>query len=357
MYTLKHLPGRTVNINNEEWLYFSGTAYLGISRHSDFELALLEGFQRYGTNFGSSRRSNMQLAIFEEAENYLANWIGTESALTVSSGTLAGQLINRLILLKQYKLFIAPDTHPALLNNHKPFVGNREQWIQWLTEKANFEDTTPNVLLTNALNPLWGKVHNWDWLKQLPKDKSFWLVLDDSHGFGIVGEQGNGTLQQLPKLSNLEYIVVGSLGKAPGIPAGIIAGSKFIIEELWKKPFFGGASPAIPAYLYAFLQTAELRQLQLHTLQRNINLFTGGDFPMDHFHYSPQYPVFRTTESNLNAYLKNHKILISAFPYPGPSGPIISRVIINALHREEDIIRLMDMLKHFKDYGRISPRF
>ena len=87
---LDHLPSRTLQYQGEDYLFFSGTSYLGMGHQAAFREALFEGIARYGTIFSASRNNNLQLAIYEQAENFLAEWTGTEAALTVTSGLLAG---------------------------------------------------------------------------------------------------------------------------------------------------------------------------------------------------------------------------------------------------------------------------
>ena len=61
--TISSHTGRTVLRNNEEFLVFAGTAYLGIPQNETFRNLLLEGFQRFGTNYGSSRNGNVVFGI------------------------------------------------------------------------------------------------------------------------------------------------------------------------------------------------------------------------------------------------------------------------------------------------------
>ncbi|MGV3588073.1 MAG: hypothetical protein ACO1OF_13795 [Adhaeribacter sp.] len=111
--TSTELPGRTLTANGREYLYFSGTSYLGMSRNQKFQALLQEGFRQYGLNYSSSRLSNVQLAVFAETENYLATYTGAEAALTISSGLLAGQLVVQA-LAGSGTFIYAPRTHPAL---------------------------------------------------------------------------------------------------------------------------------------------------------------------------------------------------------------------------------------------------
>ena len=113
MPLLHTLPGRTATIDGEEWLYASGTSYLGMVQDEAFRGLFLKGVDRYGLHYGGSRRAAIQIDIFEEAEEYLARLTGTQAALIVSSGTLAGQLA-AYALREADRQWIAPETHPAL---------------------------------------------------------------------------------------------------------------------------------------------------------------------------------------------------------------------------------------------------
>lgn len=346
MFELDHLPGRKVKIESTEWLYCSGTAYLGIPKQAAFKQLLLEGIERYGTNFGGSRRSNMRLSIFKIAEQYLADWIGTESALTISSGSLAGQLLIKY-LSKDHHLFIAPTAHPALWSGQSiPANLSFEEWIKRIPQKISNKAKNPAIFLS-SIDPLLAKAFRWDWLEALPSDKRIKIIIDDSHGLGILGKGGAGILSLISKLPKLDYIIVSSLGKALGIPGGVIAGSKALIDGLWASPFFGGASPIIPAYLHAFVGAKEIYAKALLKLLHLIELFQSAPVVNQLFDYIPAYPVHYSACEELSDYLNKHKIFLSAFRYPTDNSPIVTRLIINALHEEEDIHLLLHHLNSF----------
>lgn len=87
--TVDQFPDRTVEVDGKSFLYFGGTSYLGMATHPEFQKLLCESIQQWGTAYGSSRNSNIQLSIYQEAETLFSSLIGCESALFVSSGTLA----------------------------------------------------------------------------------------------------------------------------------------------------------------------------------------------------------------------------------------------------------------------------
>ena len=342
MPRLDHLPGRAFRQKDREWLYFSGTAYLGIPHLPAFREALVEGFDRYGTNFGGSRHSNLQLTIFAEAEKNLAEWVGTEYCLTVSSGSLAGQLLMRF-LRQQGPCQLAPNVHPALWPDAdaNPAHVSMTEWIERTRQMLPPVEGGPIQLFYSSVDPLLGTHVSFDWLQDLPASRPYRLVIDDSHGLGLLGPTGAGILPTLPKLDHIEYMVVGSLGKALGIPGGAIFGPDHLLENLRTSPFFIGASPIVPAYLYAWLQVRDVIQQQRDVLLQNIQWLEDHwpeHIPVQH---QPAFPVFHLPQGGYAEHLHEHHILISAFPYPGPDDPVVERVVVNALHLKGDLEELV----------------
>ncbi|HMN89831.1 MAG TPA: aminotransferase class I/II-fold pyridoxal phosphate-dependent enzyme [Saprospiraceae bacterium] len=345
VFITSNLPGRTVVLNNVSWLYFSGTSYLGMSQHPDFHRLLAEGIQRYGANFGGSRRSNLRLQVYEQAEQYLATYTGAEAALTVSSGTLAGQLAVQ-ILSGAGKFYFAPGVHPALFGEGDYTTSDYDTWVGFILEQV-WRHKTPIVLFSNALDPLRVRAFDFSWLWQLPSETPLTLVLDDSHGIGVRGRAGAGIHTTLNLPPQVELLVVASLGKAMAIPGGMLLGRHERIKAAWQHPFFGGASPAVPAYLHAMLQAAPLYEAARQILFRHIEALQIATQPLKLFQTMQAYPVFYTTENALVPFLQQHRMLISSFPYPSPEDPLLTRLIVSAAHTSEDIALLIRLLKMF----------
>jgi 7-keto-8-aminopelargonate synthetase-like enzyme len=344
---LDHLPGRTLIMEGKEYLYFSGTSYLGMSRNEAFQKNLIEGMRLYGSNYSSSRISNLKLQIFEEAEAYLAQFTGAEAALTMSSGFLTGQMVVRLLENKGRFLY-APRAHPALWRTQTDFYdGSFNTWVASLSETIGTSPENDFILITNSLDPLLAQPYDFSWVSSLPLHKQITLVVDDSHGFGVIEKEGAGIFSQLQQYTNIHLIVLSSLGKAFGIPGGVILADKQTIDQFKANPFFGGSSPVIPAYLYAFLHSKAIYQQELKKLLHNIQLFSSQLTTLPIFDYFSNYPVFYTQRHQLCAYLKNKGVLISSFPYPSPQDELITRVIISSLHTEEDIHKLAKLIEEF----------
>ncbi len=338
------LPGRTVHCQEEEYLYFAGTSYLGMGRNDAFGKLLGEGMCRYGYHYASSRNGNLQLTIYAQAEAYWAAFTGSPSAITVSSGLLAGQLVTNH--LKGKGTFLcAPQTHPALWTGEvSPKLLSWQEWTQSIPEVISRRRKEHFVILTNSLDPLLVQPYDFRWLGQLPYHKRITLVVDDSHGLGITGHEGAGIYRQLSQHSAIELIVVASLGKALGLPGGVILGGQDCIESLRKSPFFSGASPMPPAYLHAFMGAKKVYQFARQQLQENIVYFTKAIGETRLFQFAPDYPVFYTPHHALYDFLKARKVLISSFPYPSPQSEPITRIVLNSLHTKADLDRLTEAI-------------
>lgn len=343
MPNIDHYPGRSIQVRGAEWLHFSGTAYLGLADHPLYQEKLMEGIRRYGANFGGSRRSNLQLDVFAEAESYLADWLGVEATLTVSSGSLAGQLLIKY-LEQDHLCDYAPSVHPALIGQGHRFRGSQDEWAQYILD---IEAHPRRILLSSTLDPLEARAYDFSWLSRLSPKNQNTLVLDDSHGMGVLGKDGRGTLSLLTQLKQVDYILHSSMGKALGVPGGLIAGKRDLIQALWESPFFGGASPIIPAYLYAFLQCRDLLSQQRKHLNQNIQFFTQVNPSPNAFRQIPGHPVFFVKDAQLADFLAQSQILISSFHYPSAQDPKINRIVLNAAHTTSDLEKLATLIGNY----------
>jgi len=343
-FDIDHLPSRTITHADKEYLFFSGTAYLGLQQNPAFQQLLFDGISRYGTGFGSSRNGNLRLAVYEAAEAELARRIsgpGT-SALTVSSGMMAGQVVVQAFRAKGATFIYAPCVHPALWDAPTttlptlPFA----DWAQQLPEQLrNIPASSPIVVLTNAIDALHSNQYSFDWVHELPTDRPITLVVDDSHGLGLLNS-GRGIWPQLPKKENVELLVTGSLAKAMGLPGGAIFGQPDSLDRLRKTAFFGGSSPIPPAYLDAFLKAESLYTDAFDKLQQNLMLAEKLLNVTALFNHAKGYPVFFTEQDKLYPYLLERDIFLYSFAYPTVHDPANTRIVISAFHELADIQQL-----------------
>ncbi|GAB2944858.1 hypothetical protein GCM10027048_07240 [Hymenobacter coalescens] len=345
------LPGRTLLADDgREYLFCSGTGYLGMARNADFAALLAEGIARYGTNYGSSRNSSLRLRIYEEAEAYLAAYVAMPAALTVSSGYLAGQMAVKT-LARAGRFEYAPGTHPAawLTELPAPAASSRSfaDWAQHLLRRLRHETPAPVVIVANSLDPLRAQRYDFGWTQELPTDRPVTLLLDDSHGLGVIGPDGAGIRAEVQVPSSVRLVIVSSLGKACGIPGGVVLADAGFVQELRRSAFFGASSPVVPAYLHAFVHAGELYRRARAQLKANARQFAEATAGLGLFQSAPGLPVFYTPANELAAFMQQRGVLLSSFPYPAPTDACLTRVVLSALHTSADVAHVAALAAEF----------
>lgn len=341
---LNHLQspiGPKVVDNDQTYLYFGGTAYLGIPQSGDFLKIYLEGLKKYGLNNGTSRGNNVQLGIYNDAEICAAERFGAEEALITSSGYLAAQLAVKYVL-GFGEIRYAPDTHPALWYEGNPKVNKSfNDWALDITKEINNSNQQNWVLITNSMNNLHPERYDFSFIEKL--NKQVLLVIDDSHGIGV-NNNGLGVFSSLPKCGNIEIVVLASMAKALGVDAGLILGSTKTIASMKQTNEFLGASPPAAAGLYAFMQGEEIYAANLAKLKNNMNLLANELAENENWNFMKDFPVYLAKNTDLSRILKQKGVLISSFPYPDKDGPIINRIVLSSWHSKSDIEELIKAL-------------
>lgn len=339
-------PERELLINGEKHLYFGGTAYLALQKDEEFQNIFIQNVKKYGTNYGASRKSNIRLSIYNQVEQYLQEWVGSQACLTVSSGYLAGQLIVQHFKAKNHRLFYAPHTHSALMSNDLISFDSYASLLRTLSKHLNQNPNATPVVLLDSIDFSGNNYPVFEALRTLPLDKIV-LVVDDSHGIGVVGQNGNGVYKELKGLGSKELLVCCSLGKGLGVQAGAIFGTEKRINQLKNTAFFGGASPAMPAALATILEAQEIYTSKRALLQRNINLFLEGLKYLQKFKFMKNHPAISFLDHGLSQYLMDYKIIVTDFNYPDEKAPTMSRIVLSAAHTKSDITYLLNCIERY----------
>lgn len=331
MFRLQHTPGRTAIIDGKEYLFFSGYAYLGMQHVPGFAELVKEGMDKYGWLFPSSRISNTQLDLFEAFEARLSEITGMEASVCFSSGFMAGRAV--MEIFKEQNITAAPGTHPAI-STEKTEYGSIGDW------KENIGNAS--VICLDSVNPLTAQINDLAFLQQTKQGIT--CIIDDSHGAGLINN-GAGVAASLVKKDTINYIISFSLSKSYGLPGGAVCCSKSMAAQLRSTSQYTASTSIAPTFAYTFLNAQELYTQQRKKLQQNIALF--NQLTQNRFVSDPQLPVFILPATITEQQLEKENIIISSFAYPDPAGKKINRVVLNALHREEDLEYLAERLnKH-----------
>lgn len=344
-FTLDHRLGRTVTVGKKEFLFFSGTSYLGIDQDGHYETVLIDCIRRYGFNHGLSRVNNVRLDIYEEFEDFFAKHANAEASAVMSSGYLAGISAWQYLYPNSDQCWIAPDTHPAILPSElKPdFQLNFIQWKNQCLELSDSLSPQRILILGNAVDPLKAEIHAYDWIKEIANKHEVTLLIDDSHAFGVLGESHFGTYS-LHANPAFHLVVSGSLGKGLAMPAGIVLGKKEVIEAVKSQAIFTAASPGSPANLQAFLETQDIYKRQTKKVRDFSRIFNQETQDLSTLFGSAGFPVFVLKKAEWAEELEKIGFIISSFSYPTAQSPKISRIVISGGHSLWDIRAIKDAL-------------
>jgi 8-amino-7-oxononanoate synthase len=336
-YITNHLPSRIITISNQEYLWFSGTSYLGMPHHQGFRENFTKALTQYGMSWGSSRNNNIRLDIYEKAEIELAKFANMPAALTVSSGMWAGQLVVNFLQKPKTRFFFAPKTHPALWNGSSLQLEDWEmglnyaQWASLIVEKIK-ECTAENIVIcSDSVGSPYVEAFDFQWTNELPEDKNITVVVDASHSFGIM----NGIQSRSTK-----FIITSSLNKAMGMTGGVIFSDSETVSSIRQLPMFAGASPMMPALLETFMNSLDYFAEQQQKLSENITYFNSLIPKKPFFDSIENYPAYCTHKSGVHEFLKENGIMTACFPYPTATDLPVTRLVISALHLEEDLVKL-----------------
>lgn len=341
-HPLERIPGRKISVQGKVYGYFGGTAYLGLPSHPPFMELFHHCVATYGMHHGSSRKSNVCLTVYEQAEDRLAQWVGSESCLAMSSGFLAAQLVVHALLGRGHALFLFPGTHPALKLNGIREPTNFAELTKEIQREIAKGGPMP-VLLFDTIDLSGSQYPGFGALKDLPLDRII-LVGDDSHGLGIVGPDGTGCHALLKVLKPSKLLVCASLGKGLGVQAGAVFGPREELDILRDTAFYGGASPPSPALMGCLFLGADIYAQRRAKLLDNYFRFKALLERPEYFEHLSGHPTFEFKNASLVQALEDKGFIITNFHYPDAQGPRVGRIVLSAHHEPGDIQELATSL-------------
>lgn len=335
---VNQFPDRIIEIDQEQYLYFGGTAYLGLPTNKEFQELVIKNIRNWGTTYGSSRSANIKLTAYEHGETFLAHHIKAESAVTVSSGMLAGKLVIDELKKRTDSFFHFPNTHPAIqIKDSLPVFINGNIHPRLLDSQS--EKIT---ILTDGVSGFQTKAIDLSVLATIPDHKEITLLIDESHSFGILGENGCGIYSEI-NLPIKRKIMISSLGKAFGLSGGVIASDAAFINQIKNLDIFISAAGMNPAFVQTLADASALYQTQHQKLLENLNYIDRKLIKSQHIKFNKTYPLIYLENENLIETLKANKIIIANFKYQENANNL-NRIVVTANHLPEDLDKLINIL-------------
>ncbi|MEO8533995.1 MAG: aminotransferase class I/II-fold pyridoxal phosphate-dependent enzyme [Flavobacterium sp.] len=344
---VSQFPDRIIEIDQEQYLYFGGTAYLGLSTHKIFQELVVKNILRWGTTYGSSRNANVKVTAYDDGEAFLAQHIKAEAALTVSSGMLAGKIVMDELNKETDCYFHFPNTHPAIKANNSLPVFTADKINPRLLDPKKEKIT----ILTDGVPTYQTKPIDLSVLKKIQNHKEITLVIDESHSLGILGKNGCGIFSEI-QLPIKRKIMVSSLGKAFGLTGGVIASDTLFINQIKKLDTFVSAAGMNPGFAQTLAEASEIYQNQHQKLTQNLNYIDTRLIKNANIKFDKTYPLIYIEIDTITDILKANKIIIANFRYQENSKDI-NRVVVTANHLKEDLDKIISILNEYNSKSKI----
>ena len=248
---LDAVDGATVRAEGREWINFSSNDYLGLAHSAEMQSALADGIARYGAGSGASRLVCGTHRAHARLEEALADFKGTEAALTFSSGfAVALGTIPALVgagdTIILDKLCHASLVDAARLSGAtiRVFPHNHLEKLERLLQTAKGRV----LVVTESIFSMDGDAAPLREIAELKSKHGAWLLVDEAHAVGVLGPQGRGLAAELGVEKQVD-LHLGTLSKAFGLSGGYLAASRQVVDLLINRARSFIYSTAPPVHL------------------------------------------------------------------------------------------------------------
>jgi len=369
-------------VDGRELKTFCSNDYLGLANHPELIAAFAEGAKKFGVGSGASHLISGHNVAHELLEKKLAcfqsRYIPQARALFFSTGYLANlTAITGLIKLAssgQASIYSAKLNHASLIDGVRLASSQNKASVTLfdhnqlsLLKQSLQDDPRPlKLIVSDGVFSMDGDLAPLKALVQIAEDYDTLLLIDDAHGFGVLGKHGHGILEQ-ENISSERIIYIGTLGKAAGVSGAFICAHDSFIEWLIQKgrPYiYSTATP--PAIAYTLLKSLELIESEegqnrrahlrhLIEIWKNEMVFAEWKKSISN---TPIQPVI--LGSNANALLAAKLLDEAGYWIPAirpptvPSGSARLRITFSANHSVDDLRQLIHQLNQIEQTSMVQ---
>ncbi len=244
-----------ITINGKKVLNFCSNDYLGLANHSELIATFQQAVNQYGVGSGSAHLICGHSTAHHALEEELATFTGRERALLFSTGYMANIGVLSALLGRGDGVFEDKLNHASLLDGGLLSGANFKRYlhkdINSLQQKFQRSKALKKIIVTDGVFSMDGDLAPLTELAMIAKQNEAALMVDDAHGFGVLGQTGGGLVEQLALTQNDVPILMGTFGKAFGTAGAFVAGSEVLIETLIQKARSYVYTTAMPAAIAA----------------------------------------------------------------------------------------------------------
>jgi 8-amino-7-oxononanoate synthase len=353
-----------IKVDGRACINFTSNDYLGLSKHPKVIDACKNGFDTYGFGSGASALVSGYTSAQKHLEEQFSAMVGRPAALFFNSGYQANLALMHCFSDKQTTVVSDKLIHASLLDgialsncSLKRFPHLNYDAAEKILAKAPSHHR--KILLSESIFSMEGDLVNAINLLNLAEKYQASLILDDAHGFGILGQNGLGVCEQYKLSINHVRLLSTPLGKAAGGMGAMISGSQDDIEYLLQFArsyrYSTALPPALATGLSKSLEMMEQEHWRREKLFENISFFNQQ---IKHTKYALISEDTTPIKSimigkNISALNLQQKLLNAGFfvscirPPTVPENTARLRITLNTLHKKEEIMRLLKCLDSY----------
>jgi 8-amino-7-oxononanoate synthase len=358
--TLELPCGPQAQVDGRPLISFCSNDYLGLANDPALVDAACAGARAWGVGSGASHLVSGHLGAHAALEQKIAEFTGFARALLFSTGYMANLGIVPALVGRNDAVFADRLNHASLIDAVQLARAKSQRYphadLAALERLLATSSARRKLILSDAVFSMDGDLAPLPGLLALAERFDTWLVVDDAHGFGVLGRQGRGSLAHFNLPAAERVVYMGTLGKAAGAAGAFVAGSATVIEWLQQRArsyiFTTASSPIIACALAASLDLIAAGDARRqHLWQLVAQLRDGLADTRWHLLPSPTaiQPVIigdNHAALRIASALYERGLWVPAIRPPTvPRGTARLRVSLTAAHSEAQLARLVDALR------------
>jgi len=358
--TIDRADGPWLEIGGRRLLSFCSNDYVGLAQHPQLIAALNRAAREEGVGSTSAHLICGHRREHAELEEALAAWSGRERALLFSTGYMANLGVLQALLARGDVCVQDKLNHACLLDGAKLSGAELKRYphadVDAAARQLAAHPTAAALLATDGVFSMDGDVAPLRELAQLCAREQATLLVDDAHGFGVLGDDGAGSLGAANLGQHEVPLLMATLGKALGCSGAFVAGSAVLIEGLvqFARPYIYTTAmpPALAAAALEAVQLAQKETWRREKLAVLIARFRHGaaelGLPLAASPSAIQPLLLGSADAALAAAqtLERQGLLVTAIRPPTvPAGQARLRITLSAAHEEAHVDRLLGALE------------
>ena len=368
--------GSSITVEGKVYHNFSSNDYLGLASHSAVKAAAVDAVNSFGVGAGASHLVTGHHSEHNKLEQELAAFVGREAAIVFESGFKANNAILETLLSKGDVLYQDKLNHASLIDGG--LHSGAKMWryphadmcqLVRQLEKTNKEHAgvSRRMIVSDSVFSMDGDIAPVAELAELARKHSAVLMLDDAHGFGVLGGSGAGIVDYAGLSQDQLPILMATLGKALGVSGAFIAGSQKLIDTLVNSArsyiYSTAMPPAMASAARAALRVLQQEPQRREYLQEIIQYFQNGlqaqGFAVARLPTAIQVLVVNENELalRLSQMLRENGFWVAAIRPPTvPPKTARLRITLSASHSKQQVDGLLQAIEDSFKQLSIDPK-